>query len=179
MGRWEVTTSVDREVRALADRHYSRQKPGSIRFVQSGKHITFKIPGGRLEWVPTIRAGKITDLRQVHVAQAGWVSFWPIAEYVRHAWAGAWLNQFFRNESDLRASDLIREAVALTVRIWGEPPDLGMVTMIDPRQVASNLVGYSYIRAGFKHVGQTKSAPIKEVFQMKPERIARVVAETF
>ena len=187
MNHWVKTHSCDIGVRALADRHYSRQTPGSPRFTQSGKALTFKVPGTRIEPVyflrkrGTLPAGRWENHQ---VADAGWVSFWPIAEFVRHAWAGSWQNQFFHNESAYPASQLIREAVYLTVALWGQPPSLGMVTMIDPDKVLSGktdgaVVGYSYRRAGFKHVGHTKSKPYKKVFQLTPEKIMNIYMKGF
>jgi hypothetical protein len=45
---------------------------------------------------------------------AVWVTSWPLAAYVRHAWPGAWACSLFRNERpDLHLfSDLITCAVA-------------------------------------------------------------------
>lgn len=60
------------------------------------------------------------------------------------------------------ASELIREAVALTRSVW-TPPELGIVTFVDPKHVAPTMrrgkaiYGYSYLRAGFRHVGFTKA----------------------
>lgn len=82
-------------------------------------------------------------------------------EYVRHAWPGAWVNSLFRNESDVRASDMIRSAVALTRARW-EPPRLGIVSFVDPKHVkptrrrGASVYGYCYLMAGWKHVGFTK-----------------------
>lgn len=172
---WQPSNPADPEVRALADRHYSRQTPGAARFVQAGRTYVLKAPGGRLEWVPTIRGGEIKKLEQIQVARAGWVTHYPYAEYVRHDWAGAWINQFFRNESDYLASDLIREAAAMTYLYSGwELPDLGMVTMIDPDQVRrSRTVGFTYRKAGFEEVGLTKTPPRKTVLQLSPDKIRK------
>lgn len=99
-------------------------------------------------------------------ADALWTTSAPIAAYVRHRWAGAWMCSIFRNESDLCSSDLIREAVALTLGRYGEPPDLGMVTFVDPRHVPGFYVrtsegrelrwGYSFWKAGFRFCGWSK-----------------------
>lgn len=87
---------------------------------------------------------------------AFWVSSWPLAEYVRHAWAGAWVCTAFRNESPLLSSDLIREAVAATRAYW-EPPTIGLVTFVDVSKVRRKRdPGRCFRRAGFEHVGYTK-----------------------
>lgn len=110
-----------------------------------------------------------------------WVSSYPYAEYVRHAWAGAWVNTLFRNESDERASYLIRDAVAATLTKWPAPP-LGMVTFVDSRKVPPSrarrhrckiacgqtiVFGLCYSIAGFSHVGFTKAG--LWAWQMLPE----------
>jgi len=89
-----------------------------------------------------------------------WGTSAPLAEYVRHKWAGAWVCTIFRNESTLPGVQLIREAVAATLAYYGEPPLLGMVTMVDPRVIegtfrrtsagAELCWGYSFQRAGFR-----------------------------
>lgn len=60
------------------------------------------------------------------------------------------------------ASELIRQAVAATRAHYGTPPALGMVTFVDRRKVRPTMVrgeptwGWSYRKAGFAHVGETK-----------------------
>lgn len=91
-------------------------------------------------------------------APAVWVTSWPFAEYVKHEWAGAWVNSMFRKEGGGNlASDLIREAVAITRWRWPDVPSLGMVTFIDRSKVkAKRDPGYCYLQAGFERVGETK-----------------------
>jgi hypothetical protein len=109
-----------------------------------------------------------------------WVTSWPFAEYVRHAWAGAWVNSLFRNEGESIASELIREAIAATLFIWPNPPELGIVSFINPNCVKPTKVhgkdtyGYCYKRAGFRQVGYTKGGLIAmQLFPVDfPEPIA-------
>jgi hypothetical protein len=95
--------------------------------------------------------------------RAVWVTSWPFAEYVKHAWAGAMVNSLFRKEGDGLASDYIRDACAATRARWPELPAHGMVTFIDPLHVTSRKVrgrlciAHSYFEAGFVHVGYTKA----------------------
>lgn len=92
-----------------------------------------------------------------HDEDAVWGTSWPFAEYVRHAWAGAWMNSLFRNESERLSSELIREAVAHTLAFFGDPPALGMVTFVDASRTRRKRdPGRCYRRAGFTHVGWTK-----------------------
>ena len=79
-----------------------------------------------------------------------WVTSWPYAEWVKHAWAGAWMCSIFRNESRMLASVQIRQAVAATRWYFGEPPELGMVTFVDERRVkAKDIMGRCFVEAGF------------------------------
>lgn len=74
-----------------------------------------------------------------------------------------WVNSMFRKECDGIASEFIREAVAATRFIWPDVPTLGLVSFIDPNEVAQRrtrgrlAIGQSYFEAGFKHVGYTKA----------------------
>src|SRR5689334_12008886 len=127
---WQLSHRADAAVLPLADRHYNRQKIGSPQFVPPGRCLV---------------------LRQDN---ALWVTSWPFAQYVRHAWAGAWVNSLFRSEGAGVASALIREAVAITRSIW-TPPELGMITFVDPKHVPPKMrrgqpiYGYAYLKAGF------------------------------
>ena len=151
---WQMSNRADPLALPLADRHYSRQKPGTAQFVPPGSCVVFRALG------------------------ALWVTSWPLAEFTQHAWAGAWVNSFFRKECAGKASDYILEAVAAT-RYWyaGDGvPALGMVSFVDPKHVkpimrrGQPIYGYCYLRAGFEHVGYTK---VKKqwVWQLLPERM--------
>ena len=131
---WNLAHRADPHAVSIADRHYNRQKPGTPQFVPPGRCVV---------------------LTTTH---AVWVTSWPLAEYVRHAWAGAWVNSCFRREGgDTLASDMIREAIAATRAIFGEPPALGMVTFVDAGKVKHKRdPGRCYVRAGFHRVGHTQ-----------------------
>lgn len=144
--RWRESHRFDARALPLADRHYNRQKIGSPQFVPPGRCVVL-----------------LTE-----EADALWCTSWPFAEYVKHAWAGAWVNSLFRNESTHLSSDLIREAIAVTRNKW-QPPDLGIVTFVDPSQVKSVNPGYCYLRAGFRRVGATKGGLV--ALQMLPHRM--------
>ena len=95
---------------------------------------------------------------------------WPFGEYVKHRWPGAWVNSCFRRESGPLASDLIREAVAVTRWRYGTPPTLGMVTFIDPNKVRHKRdYGRCYLRAGFELDGETEGGLI--AVRITPERM--------
>jgi hypothetical protein len=144
--RWHVSHRYDKRALPLADRHYNRRKVGSPQFVPPGRNLVLLTAN----------------------ADALWVSSWPFAQYVRHAWAGAWVCCLFRNESTCLSSELITEAVAATRAYWGEPPELGMVTFVDATKTRRKRdPGRCYRRAGWRHVGFTQKEGLY-AFQLLP-----------
>lgn len=143
---WLISNRFDADVLPLADRHYNRRKVGSDQFVPPSRCVVLKTPCLRAVWTTT----------------------WPIAQYVRHAWAGAWVNNLFRNEGAGLSSELIRDAVAATRACWPDVPALGIVTFVDAEKTRRKRdPGRCYRRAGFTHVGFTKGG--LWAFQMLPE----------
>lgn len=141
---WVISHRAHPAAAALADRHYNRQKPGAAQFVPPGRCVVL-----------------LSD-----DARAVWVTSWPYAEYVKHEWAGAWINSLFRNESDYLSSDLIIQAVAAT-RFYWTPPDLGLVTFVDSSKIRSTNPGYCYKQAGFVKGGYTKGGLV--ALQLLPD----------
>lgn len=153
---WRPSHRGDRPAVALADRHYSRQKPGTPQFMPAGSCRVLKAANDR--------------------AVFG-LSF-PKAEFVKHAWAGAWIISIFRNETaGPLASDMIRQALAVmqTDFGYGAPPALGCVTFVDPRKVRGVMVrgervkGFCFAKAGFRAVGETKKGLI--AYQLLPHEM--------
>lgn len=140
MNAWQLSWRADPVARQIADRHYNRQSIGSAQFVPPGRCLVLTTPNS------TGERGCL------------WVTSWPFAEYVQHAWAGAWMCSAFRNEAPdaYLSSDLIRDAVAATVAEW-DPPELGMVTFVDAAKTRRKRdPGRCFLRAGFRVVGETK-----------------------
>lgn len=151
---WQVTHRANVPARKLADRHYNRQKVGASQFVPPGRACVL--------------------YARSKTGRAVWVTSWPFAKYVKHAWPGAWINSLFRNEGAGLSSDLIRQAIAVSrwfyenTESWViDPiPDMGIITFVDPRIVKGFfrrsssgkelMWGYSYINAGFKYAGWSK-----------------------
>jgi hypothetical protein len=132
---WARSHRFDTRALPLADRHYNRRKVGSPQFVPPGRCFVLLTPA----------------------ADALWVTSWPFAQYVRHAWAGAWVNSLFRNESPALSSELIVQAVAATRYQWPAVPPLGMVTFVDAKKTRRKRdPGRCYLRAGFHRAGMTK-----------------------
>jgi hypothetical protein len=151
---WRLAHRADRRCLPLADRHYNRQKIGSPQFVP---------PGGCAVFIAETPTGK-----------AVWVTSTPLAKYVKHRWPGAWVNSLFRNEGAGVASALIVQALAASRYEIGDPPERGIVTFVDPREVKPTIVrgvrtwGRIYLLAGFEEDGETKGHLL--AFRMPPER---------
>lgn len=143
---WSRSWRADPRALPLADRHYNRQKIGSPQFVPPGSCVVFL----------TADAGAV------------WVTSWPIAAYVKHAWAGAMVNSLFRRESGPLASDLIVAATAATRAHWPDLPALGIVSFVDASKTRRKRdPGRCYRRAGWTHVGYTAGGLL--AFQLKPD----------
>jgi hypothetical protein len=149
--RWCVSHRADPAAARLADRHYNRQKIGAPQFAPTGSCCVFVTECGR----------------------AFWITSNPLTQWVKHAWAGAWICSAFRSEGAGKASELIRDAVSATRAHYGEPPELGMVTFIDRDLVRPTIVrgckvwGWTYLKAGFEICGETKGGLL--ALQLKPE----------
>jgi hypothetical protein len=132
---WFRTWRADPVVRALADRHYSRKTVGAAQFSPPGRNLTLRTADG----------------------VAGWVTSWPLPEYVLHGWGDAWTCSFFRNEGPLLSSSLITEAIAATRAHFGEAPEGGFLTFVDASKVRRKRdPGRCFRRAGFEVIGRTK-----------------------
>ena len=144
---WRESNRADPPAVAIADRHYNRQKVGSPQFVPPGRCFVLLAGDSGL-----------------------WVTSWPFAEYVRHAWPGLWVNSLFRREpSELPiASEMIRQAVSATRWRWPDVPVGGIITFVDADKTHRKRdPGRCYRKAGFDHVGFTKGG--LWAFQMTPE----------
>jgi hypothetical protein len=145
--KWFLSHRADPRALHLANAHYTRQSPESPQFVPPGRCMVL-----------------LTE----H-ADALWVTSYPYREYVKHAWAGAWICSLFRNESQHLSSHLITEAVAATRWYWSTVPALGMVTFVDATKIKSHNPGCCYKKARFEHVGSTRGGLI--ALQLSPSRM--------
>lgn len=132
--RWALSHRYDTQAVPLADRHYNRRTIGAPQFVPPGRNVVLLTP----------------------TASALWVTSWPLAEYTRHAWPGAWVCSLFRNEGAGLSSELILEAVAASRAVLGPPPDVGIITFVDPyRTRRKRDPGRCFRRAGWTVIGET------------------------
>jgi hypothetical protein len=156
--RWCVSHRADPAAAKLADRHYNRQKIGSPQFAPTGSCAVFLTDCGRAFWITSA----------------------PLAEWVKHDWAGAWVCSAFRSEGAGQASALIRQAIAATCAHYGTPPSLGMITFINREKVRPTVVrgekvwGWTYRKAGFVDAGETKGGLL--ALQILPEAMPRALA---
>ncbi len=132
---WHKSYRADPRALPLADRHYNRQKIGSPQFVPPGRCLVLLTAG----------------------ADALWVTSWPYEQYVKHAWAGAFVCSMFRNESEHLSSALIQLAVSATVAHWPDVPAEGFVTFVDAKKTRRKRdPGRCYRKAGWRPAGMTK-----------------------
>jgi len=151
---WALSHRFDPRAAGLADRHYSRQKPGTPQFMPSGRaFVLYAEDDGH---------------------RAVWGTSWP--EHARHEWEGAWLCSIFRNEGFPRSHKLIRQAVAATLWRYGEAPSLGMITFVKEDAVRPKRdPGFTFIMAGFRPIGRTRRHG-HLVLQLLPKRMPKPVA---
>jgi hypothetical protein len=119
---WQVRGKSDPAACALADRHYSRRRPGSGQLGPPGRKLVLVTPCER----------------------AVWLTHWPDAHLAMDG-LDCWRCSIFRNEGatlpgasqPVLSSELIRAAMALTAALWTARPtaDPGWVTWVDPTRV--------------------------------------------
>jgi hypothetical protein len=148
--RWFRSWRADPVARQIANRHYNRQKPDSKQFVPPGSCLVLLEESRRALWVTSA----------------------PMAEYVQHAWAGAWVCSCYRNEGAPKGIELIVQAVQATRAEYPLIPPHGMVSFIDTTMVkpvkvrGESVWGWAWHRAGFREVGKTKGGLL--ALQMLP-----------
>src|SRR5262249_3658100 len=108
---WILSHKSSAPARALADRHYNRQSVGSPWIAPPGRWIVLVTPAADAVWV-TVQQ-----------------------RFASHRWPAAWTCTLFRNESPVRSSQLIRQAVAVTRFLWGDAPADGFITFVNPAKV--------------------------------------------
>ena len=120
----------DLESCLLADRHYSRQKPGTNQFMPPGKTMVLRSAEGDVVF--------------------GWL--WQM---IRDDGQLGYNCSIFRNESARRSSEIILEAETAAVTEWGANRGF---TYIDPGSVRHKRdPGRCFLRAGWKFVKKTAS----------------------
>jgi hypothetical protein len=129
--RWCLVGRGDGAAVALANRHYSRRRAGRT-VGPPGAPVVLRTPEGDALWVTS---------RSVYDRLDGFPT--------------GWSNNYFRSESGHQASELIREAIAATLHVYGPAPADGLVTYVDPAEIRSSNPGWCFLCAGFEHVRWT------------------------
>lgn len=125
---WTRVPKFHREACLLADRHYSRRKPGTNQFMPPGQTIVLFRPGAVFGWWrprPGIRAMNGLD---------------------------GWTCTIFRNETGELSSALILEAERFIDQCG---PD-GLITYVFDRKVRSVNPGACFKAAGYERTGRSR-----------------------
>lgn len=147
---WRRATKFDAAGAALADRHYSRRTIGSPQFMPPGQTIILLTEGND--------------------AVFGWWRPDPKSGIVQMNKLDGWTCTIFRNESRLRASDLILDAeLAVEEAGYDCGPD-GFLTYVWDKKVRSANPGYCFKMAGWRRIG--RSADGKKTLLQKIPLIA-------
>lgn len=143
---WIIVSKGDIRARGLADRHYSRQKPRTPQFTRPGNNLVLLLED----------------------CSALWVSWKPANGIKRMDDAGlAYECTIFRNEGGELSSDLIKSAIGLTEKTWGNPID-GWITYIGDNAVRSENKGYCFKVAGFKTNGRNQKGNLTKLRKFNP-----------
>jgi hypothetical protein len=125
---WSRVPKFHREACLLADRHYSRRKPGTNQFMPPGETIVLHISGAVFGWwrpKPGIRAMNGLD---------------------------GWTCTIFRNETRILSSLLILAAEQF-IKECG--PD-GLITYVHDGKVRSVNPGACFKAAGYRRMGRSR-----------------------
>ncbi len=134
---WTLTDKFDPRLVALADRHYSRQTPGSNQFCRPGYNLTLHYGDDRgaaafVWWRPVDEVGRKDGLRAVECT-------------------------LFRNESAALSSDLIRDAVACLLTWERYRAEDLIITGVNPdatggRRSRRHRPGHCFLMAGWEPI---------------------------
>lgn len=152
--RWMRVTKFDRAACALADRHYSRQTPGSWQFMPPGQTLVLMTP--------------------CRHALFGWQRPHPNTDARRADGLDGWFCSIFRNEGAALASELILDAERVLAATHPDDcgPD-GMLTYVKADAIRSTNPGFCFKRAGWTSDGR-RSAKSGLVLLTKPFALAGV-----
>ena len=155
---WTEVKKTDKRALALADRHYSRQKPGSRELGPPGQKIILLTADETAVWGSH--------------RPAPWANIKRMDGFEGHSCF------LFRNEGHELSSALIREAVAFTARVWGCSP---FITYVAIDKVLSVNPGFCYKKAGFHYVRtrlKTKHGPMARL-EMDLAKVVECMAEFY
>ena len=154
--RWERGHKYSPWVARMADRHYSRQTPGSRQFHPPGQSVVLYVPGDQFPFQ----------------CAAAWVWYRPQPGKAQRfdGYDGWWQCSLFRNESEILSSELVEEAVEWVDEIWGKPPH-GYDTYVWPEKIQSRNPGYCYQVAGWHRDGWSRDGLKRRLYLPVAERV--------
>lgn len=144
---WMRVTKFDPVACALADRHYSRRKPGSGQFMPPGQTLVLVSTDGLAVW--------------------GWWRPHPRSGLRAMNGLDGWTCTIFRNESPIRSSTLILAAEVCLIASGVDIGPDGLLTYVWDAKVNSPNPGYCFKRAGWQAIGRSKDGR-KTLLQKKP-----------
>ena len=147
LGSWYAVKDGDMVARSLWLRHYSAKSNAARRPV--GSERLFVGPGGKLVLM---------------TADSLAVFAWRLARYRCDGEIGVECT-LFRNESPLRASDLIREASDLA---WCRWPGERLFTFVNPSKIRSTNPGFCFLEAGWTRLKRCTKTGLR-ILEKLPE----------
>jgi hypothetical protein len=129
---WIQTKDGDPRARELADRHYSRKTKGATLFCGPGEKMVLVTP----------------DYRALFV--------WRKSRYRLDKQSGIECT-LFRNESEIKSSDLIRAAADMARQRW---PGERLFTYVKDSAVKSKNPGCCFKKAGWQNCGRNKTGKL-------------------
>ena len=133
---WVISRDMNPIAQKLADRHYSRENPGSKKgFIGPGEKIVLLSSDGKalFAWLR-----QDPELRLDHIDGVNCT--------------------IFRNEGPVLSSKLILEAEKFAHDRW---PGLKLFTYVSKEKVKSKNPGWCFIKAGWKPAGENKSGELR------------------
>jgi hypothetical protein len=133
---WVISHDMNPIAQKLADRHYSRENPGSRKgFIGPGEKIVLLSSDGKalFAW-----CRQNPELRLDHIDGVNCT--------------------IFRNESSVLSSKLILEAEKFAHDRW---PGLKLFTYVSKAKVKSKNPGWCFMKAGWKPTGENKSGELR------------------
>ncbi len=129
---WTVILDGHPLARQIADRHYSRGKPGTPLFVGPGEKLIL-----------------LSDDYKALFA-------WRKAAYRLDSQTGVECT-IFRNEGKILSSELIKDACLWAWQKW---PGERLFTYVNPGKIKSTNPGYCFLKAGWEKAGKNKSGKL-------------------
>ena len=144
---WEIAHKAHPIACRLADRHYSRRKPGAPQMMPPGQTLVLVMTDAVFGWWRPHPASGLSSMNGLD----------------------GWTCTIFRNESKWLSSELILAAERCLSAHHSCGPD-GMLTYVHDKKVRSTNPGFCFMQAGWSKIG--RSADGKKTLLQKPFTLA-------